>query len=189
MPSVTFIKGQIKNPIVPGVCLIDEQYKYFYNKTLSDGTKDGEVSLYYLCAMKKSSKCTASVILTKDGDRWWTKNLSSPEEHNHICEKSAVIAHKMKKEMYSKVNETPTVDADSVYRNVVTEYEDQYAEADENVWDAAAIKLTEKANIARHVRRIKSNINGTLPKNRNDFDPESIVKNTLGSNVGGSRLS
>ena len=82
--------------------------------------------------------------------------------------------------MYSKVNETPTVDADSVYRTVVTEYEDQYAEADENVWDAAAIKLTEKANIARHVRRIKSNINGPLPKNRNDFDPESIVENTLG---------
>ena len=180
MPSVTFIKGQSKNPIVPGVCLIDEQYKYFYNKTLSDGTKDGEVGLYYLCAMKKSSKCTASVILTKDGVRWWTKNLSSPEEHNHICEKSAVLAHKMKKEMYSKVNETPTIDADSVYRNVVTEYEDQYAEADENVWDAAAIKLTEKANIARHVRRIKSTINGPLPKNRNDFDPETIVKNTLG---------
>jgi hypothetical protein len=35
----------------------------------------------------------------------------------HICEKRAVLAHKMKKEMCSKVNETPTVDADSVYNN------------------------------------------------------------------------
>ena len=180
MPKVTFLKGQSKNPIVPGVCLIDDKFKFFFNKIISDGSGDKPVTLFYLCSMKKSSKCPASVVLFKEGDKWWTKNLSSIDEHNHVCEKSDILAHKLKKDILSKVKDDPTVNADTAYRTIITEYEDQYAGNDENVWDDAIGGLTDKENIARNVRRVRSKMNGPLSKTRNDFQPEPIVKNTLG---------
>ena len=181
MPQISFLKGNSKNPLLPGVCVIDDKFKFFHNRTISDGTSGKAVNLFYRCAMYKSSKCPASVNLTRESDdnRWWVKNLSPAELHNHICEKGEVLAHKMKKEMYGRVQERPDIAADEAYRRVITEYEDNLGD-NEAVWDEAVIKLTEKANIARHVRRIKSNINGPLPKNRDDFDPAVIVSNTLG---------
>ena len=180
MPRISFIKGQSKNPIVPGVCVIDERFKFFFNKVISDGKNEKPVSLFYLCSMKKTSKCSASVILFKEGDRWWANNLSPVEEHNHVCEKSEILAHKLKKDIYERVKNNPTDNADNVYRSVVTEYEDQHGENNENVWDDATTKLTDKNHIARNVRRIKANINGPLPSNRNQFKPEDVVRNTLG---------
>ena len=180
MPRISFIKGQSKNPIVPGVCLIDEKFKYFYNKTISDGSKGKPISLFYTCSMKKSSKCLASVILVKDGERWWPKDLSGVEDHNHMVESGDILAHKLKKDMYERVKADPLIPGDTVYRTVVTEYEDEYAENHEGVWDDATIKLTRKENIARHVRRVKATINGPVPQNRNEFDPETVVKQTLG---------
>ena len=53
MPKLTFFKGQSKNPIVPGVCLIDDKFKFFYNKTISDKEP---IKLLYHCGMKKTSK-------------------------------------------------------------------------------------------------------------------------------------
>ena len=65
--------------------------------------------------MKKTSKCSASVILFKEGDRWWANNLSPVEEHNHVCEKSEILAHKPKKDIYERVKNNPTDSADNVY--------------------------------------------------------------------------
>ena len=53
MPKLTFLKGQSKNPIVPGVCLIDDKFNFFYNKTISD---KAPIKLLYHCGMKKTSK-------------------------------------------------------------------------------------------------------------------------------------
>ena len=61
MPTLKFLKGQSKNPIVPGI---------FYNKTISDGQTE-PISLFYQCEMKKKSKYSASVVLTKLEGKWW----------------------------------------------------------------------------------------------------------------------
>ena len=105
MPTIKFLKGQSKNPIVPGICVIDEKFKFFYNKTVSDGQTQ-PISLFYQCGMKKSTKCSASVILIKLEDKWWPQNLSPDEAHNHPSDRGAIVAEIMKKEMFQKLQGT-----------------------------------------------------------------------------------
>ena len=110
MPTLKFLKGQSRNPIVPGICLIDNKFKFFYNKTISDGDKD-PVALFYQCGMKKKTKCSASVVLTKIDGKWWPQNLSPDEMHNHASDRGAVLAQIMKKEMFAKVADKPETKA------------------------------------------------------------------------------
>ena len=91
LPSIKFMKGHSKNPIVPGVCLIDSKFKFFYNKTINDG-ETGPISLFYQCSMKRNTKCSASVILIKIDDKWWPQNLSDDATHNHASDRGAVLA-------------------------------------------------------------------------------------------------
>ena len=178
MPTLKFLKGQSKNPIVPGICLIDDKFKFFYNKTISDGQTE-PISLFYQCEMKKKSKCSASVVLTKLEGKWWPQNLSPDEIHNHASDRGAVLAQIMKKEMFAKVTDKPETKAEEAYREVITNFEDRFGD-EEHVWDEAIGNLPNKDNLARHMRHIRSKEHGPLPKNRDDFDPEPIVNSTVG---------
>ena len=178
MPTLKFLPGQSKNPIIPGICLIDDKYKFFHNKIISDGQSE-PIALFYQCGMKKSTKCPASVVLTKLEDRWWAKNLSPDDVHNHASDRGAVLAHVMKKVMFEKVGENPETRAEEAFRDVVTDFEDRFGE-EEQVWDEAVASLPSKENLARNMRHIRSKEHGPLPKNRDDFDPEVIVKSTVG---------
>ena len=99
---------------------------------------------------------------------------------NKVVDYKSFSYWRSEKYILSTVKDDPTVNADTAYRTIITEYEDQYAGNDENVWDDAIGGLTDKENIARNVRRVRSKMNGPLSKTRNDFQPEPIVKNTLG---------
>ena len=48
------------------------------------------------------------------------------------------------------------------------------------MWDEAVANLPSKEHLGRNLRRIRSREHGPLPKNRNDFDPETVVKDALG---------
>ena len=61
----------------------------------------------------------------------------------------------------------------------MTDIEDRFGE-EEQVWDEAVASLPSKENLARNMRHIRSKEHGPLPKNRDDFDPEVIVKSTVG---------
>ena len=87
LPSIKFVKGKNKSPIVPGVCIIDEKYKFYFNKTLSDGTTNA-ISLFYQCGMKRATQCPSSVGLHKLDDCWWPQDLSGDEIHNHASDKA-----------------------------------------------------------------------------------------------------
>ena len=118
LPSIKFIKGNSKNPIVPGVCIIDDRYKFCINRVLSDG-ETKPISLFYHCGMKRTSKCTASVVLTKVDDKWWAQNLSADEMHNHATDRGAILAAIMKKEMFNKISKHPETKADDAYSPIV----------------------------------------------------------------------
>ena len=102
LPSIKFIKGNSKKPIVPGICIIEDRYKFYFNKIISDGEKS-PISLFYQCGMKSSTKCPASVVLNKLDDKWWPQNLSGDDVHNHVSDKGAILAEVMKKEMLLKI--------------------------------------------------------------------------------------
>ena len=53
LPPISFLKGQCKNPLVPGICLVDNKFKFFFNRVISDKEP---ISLFYQCGMKKKSK-------------------------------------------------------------------------------------------------------------------------------------
>ena len=178
VPSIKFIKGNSKNPIVPGVCIIDDRYKFYFNKIISDG-EASPVSLFYQCGSKKTSKCAASVVLVKDDEKWWPQNLSADDVHNHASDRAAVLADIMKKEMYNKVSKQPETKSHDAYREVITEYEDRYGN-EELVWDQAIGNLKSKENMTRNMRMRRRKEHGPLPKNRDEFDPEVVVKETLG---------
>ena len=129
--------------------------------------------------MKRASKCPASVVLTKVDEKWWPQNLSSDEVHNHASDRGAILAGIMKKEMFSKVAKHPETKADDAFRDVITEYEERYGE-EEQVWDEAVANLPSKEQLARNMRHIRSKEHGPLPKNRNDFDPEAVIKDAVG---------
>ena len=177
LPSIKFSKGNSKNPIVPGVCIIDEKFKFYFNKIISDGKKN-PISLFYQCGMKRSTKCSASVVLNKLDDKWWPQNLSGDEVHNHVSDKGSILAGVMKKEMVAKVAKNPETKSDDVYRDVIIDYEERYGE--QEVWQEAIANLPAKDNLARNLRHIRSREHGPLPKNRNEFNPEAVVKDTIG---------
>ena len=78
---------------------------------------------FYQCGMKRSTKCSASVVLNKLDDKWWPQNLSGDDVHNHVSDKGAILAEVMKKEMFQKVAKNPETRSDDVYRNVIVDYE------------------------------------------------------------------
>ena len=178
LPSIRFIKGNSKNPLVPGVCIVGGRYKFYFNKIISDG-ENSPLSLFYQCGNKKSTKCAASMVLVKNDEKWWPQNMSTDEVHNHASDRPAILAEIMKKEMYAKVSERPETKSDDAFRDVITEFEDRHVD-EEMMWDQAIANLTEKGNMARHMRRIRNKEYGPLPKNRNDFDPEAVIRDTLG---------
>ena len=149
LPSIKFIKGNSKKPIVPGICIIEDRYKFYFNKIISDGEKS-PISLFYLCGMKSSTKCPASVVLNKLDDKWWPQNLSGDDVHNHVSDKGAILAEVMKKEMFQKVAKNPETRSDDVYRDVIVDYEERYGEQEE-VWEEAIANLPAQENIARNL--------------------------------------
>ena len=60
-------------------------------------------------------QCTASLILTKLEDKWWPKNLSPEDAHNHASDRGAVLAQIMKKDMIARVEEEPTKRPNEAY--------------------------------------------------------------------------
>ena len=125
LPSIKFVKGGSRKSIVPGVCVFQDKYKFYCNKVLSD---EDPVTLFYQCGMKKNTKCTASLVLTKVEERWWPKSFSTEHELNHPPEPAELLASLMKKEMYKKVQVDPEARSDDVYRDVVVEYEEMHGQ-------------------------------------------------------------
>ena len=118
------------------------------------------------------------MVLVKDDDKW-PQNLSADEVHNHASDRAAILAEIMKKEMFNKVSKQPETKSDDAYREVITEYEDRYGN-EELVWDQAVANLKSKDHMARNMRLRRKKEHGPLPKNRNEFDPEAVVRDTLG---------
>ena len=81
--------------------------------------------------------------------------------------------------MFAKVAKEPTTKADDAYREVVTEFEDRFGE-EEQVWNDAISSLTNKEHLARNMRHTRNQQRGPQPKNRNEFDAESVVAGALG---------
>ena len=81
--------------------------------------------------------------------------------------------------MFAKVAKEPTTKADDAYREVVTEFEDRFRE-EEQVWNDAISSLTNKEHLARNMRHTRNQQHGPQPKNRNEFDAESVVAGALG---------
>ena len=176
LPSIKFVKGGSRKSIVPGVCVFQDKYKFYCNKVLSD---EDPVTLFYQCGMKKNTKCTASLVLTKVEEKWWPKSFSTEHEHNHPPEPAELLASLMKKEMYKKVQVDPEARSDDVYRDVVVEYEEMHGQ-NEDLWDEAIAILPGKDNISRHMRKLRQKEYGPLPNNRNDFHPKKIIEETVG---------
>ena len=99
--------------------------------------------------------------------------------HNHASDKRAVLAHIVKKEMFAKVIEKPETKSEEAYRDVITDFEERLGD-EEDVWNEAIASLPTKDNLARHMRHLRSQEHGPLPKNRDEFDPEPIVNSTVG---------
>ena len=134
--------------------------------------------MFYQFGMKKTSKCPASVVLTKVDDRWSPQNLSSDDMYNHASDRVAILADIMKKEMFAKVSKHPETKADDTYREVITDYEERYGE-EEQVWDEAVANLPYKDQLARNMSHIRSKELRPLPKNRDEFDPEAVIKDAV----------
>ena len=105
--------------------------------------------------------------------------MSGDEIHNHASDKGAILAELMKKEMFDKVANNPEAKSDDVYRDVIVDYEERYGEQ-ERIWDEAIANLPAKENLSRNLRYIRSRGHGPLPKNRDDFDAEAVVKDAIG---------
>ena len=85
----------------PGILLVDNLYKYFYNSTIT--SKLG-IKLFYACSSVKKTKCKATSILFKDDDgNMVMEKCSSEAVHNHEVSKGKVIVGKMKKEMLDMI--------------------------------------------------------------------------------------
>ena len=53
--------------------------------------------------MKRSTKCSASVVLNKLDDKWWPQNLSGDDVHNHVSDKGAILAEVRRKICFKKL--------------------------------------------------------------------------------------
>ena len=87
----------------PGTLLVDNKYKYFFNKKLP--TKVAE-QLYYKCSFsgKTKTRCRASALLLRDAvDLVVMIKCAQDQVHNHEASEAKVIAAKMKKEMVDMI--------------------------------------------------------------------------------------
>merc|ERR1719508_301391 len=85
----------------PGILIVDNLHKYFYNTKFS--SKFGQ-KLFYMCSFKKKTKCKATAVLLRDdaGNVEMDK-CDSEDVHNHEASEGKVIASKMQKEMVDMI--------------------------------------------------------------------------------------
>ena len=145
-----FMKGKSKKSENPGILVIDNKFKFFFTK------KMGDDRLYYQCCHKKNLKCTASAVLFQSMDGGWILSSWTEEGgHNHEHDRGDVIAKKMKEDMRKKIKDKPEMFPDEAHKDVIIDYEH---ELDPKVFDEALEYLNAKENIARVLRRERSNM-------------------------------
>ena len=129
----------------PGLLLVDNKYKFFFNKTFPTklglqmyyrctfckNTKTGcsttttTLQMYYRCTFCKNTKtgCKATAVLLRDDVNpesvIMLTGCASDDEHNHEASEAAVVAAKMKKEMVDMIKVDPSKTIDDCLTGVI----------------------------------------------------------------------
>ena len=124
----------------PGLLLVDNKYKFFFNKTFP--TKLG-LQMYYRCTFCKNTKtgCKATAVLLRDDVNpesvIMLTGCASDDEHNHEASEAAVVAAKMKKEMVDMIKVDPSKTIDDCLTGVIHTF--SALNIEETIWKEGGV--------------------------------------------------
>ena len=157
----------------PGILVVEGKYKFRYNQV----NKAGNIFKLYCVKQlhpKFSCKAKAQVVKRDDG----TFFLHSCDiDHTCLPDSALVIAEELKQRMVEIVRDNPANPVSEAIKTVKFEYAQENAE--DPMFPEVMESLGNHRALEQKLLRSRWSIIGTMPKNRNDFNPEQFLKNVL----------
>ena len=172
-----------RNPgmnIIFSVIILNTNYYWFYlsgilsvdNKfefTVHESSKDASY-WSYSCKYRQTPKvkCPAKARVILFGDKW----ILQSADDNHTCEPNTarVTAELLKHRMKNIVRQDPVQACGKAVRKVRIEAAEEFGD-DEDFYQHLVVEMGTDSSIEKQLLRVRAEIIGTTPRNRNDVHP------------------
>ena len=171
------MKGGKSNP---GILVIDECYEFLSNKISVD-----EQCWKYLCKYRMTPgvncKARATVLKILNEENRVFQYILANHDVSHQCEpnKPKMIAEKMKHDMKLRVRSNPSDPVMATILEVREEAANIYGN-DEELFNKITYELGANRPIVKQLLRVRHDVIGKTPQNRNDFNVNEFINNVLG---------
>ena len=163
----------------PGILVVDKCYTFQCNKTNKTSP-----TYNYVCSewLTVGVKCKAKAVVTKcEVPGLGEKYVLSKVDNNHSCtiNYGKAIADEMRYEIKSIVRGDPQRPVTEAIKQVRRLYSERYDD-DDVLFDQIMAELGPDKPLIRQLLRVRNEVIGKSPKNRNEFDPEAFLSKIFG---------
>ena len=169
-----WIPGYNKTDENPGILVVNEAAKFALNKT----TTKGEI-MHYHCIKKSTTKCKAKcTIRVENGETakriYKLDKFEEINEHNHVIDEADIIALDMITEMHREFRKDLTEKPSVVRKRIMKQYRNK--SMDDETWKKVMDVLPDENSIDRGIARVREQVWGKLPLNREDLDYKKVLE-------------
>ena len=162
----------------PGILIVDRVYGFQCNGTNKAGT-----IFNYVCNERltidvmSKAKVTVSKLETHEDE---VKYILYKVAVDHSCTANLplAIAEEMRFKMKETVRQNPHNPVGEAIKSVRVSYSEQYDD-NEDLFDSIMAELGPDRPLLKQLLRVRHEIIGKTPQNKNDFYPEEFLKNLL----------
>ena len=163
----------------PGILIVDRVRSFQCNSI----SKDKSVFNYVCCErLTVGVKCKAKAVVTKcDIPGKGERNILVKVDNGHECMSNVpkAIAEEMRHEMKEIVRKDPHKPVIEAVRTIRKEYAEKYDE-DDDMFDQLMAELGPDKPLEKQLLRVRKEIIGTTPTNRDRFDPNYFLRRVFG---------
>jgi hypothetical protein len=180
-----WVKGyNHNNPNNPGILIVNEEARFAFNKMAGNG-----LILHYHCLKKAATKCKAKciilveTILEEDVEKtkYIVEKKTELNDHNHEVDEADVIIAEIVNEMHKEFRKNLTLKPSVIRKQIMQKYRGKYSNSDK--WIKVIDGLPDNASIDRGIARIREQVWGKMPKNRDDMDYKKVLDTVEGGSV------
>ena len=172
-----FLPGRKSKNGGPGILVVEGQYKFRKNKA----NKEKNRFIMY-CVQQNNPefgcKARAVVSMREDGSYFM---YSCDEHHNHFVNKAEIIAEELTQRMAEMVRMSPVEPVGEAIKAVKLQAAEEFGDDDDKFNEIVAALGTHHA-LELRLLRVRDSVIGSMPKNRDSFDPSYFLQKIFGKN-------
>ena len=161
----------------PGILAVQNKYEFTAHEVSNNGS-----TWTYNCKFRNTPKikCSAKARVTGFDGKWFLQSV----DNDHRCEpnRARVTAEKLRHKMKEIVRKNPTQAVGKAVREIRVKASEEYKN-DKLFYSHLIAELGTDSALEKQLLRVRHDVIGKTPANRNEFDPTEFLERVYGENM------